>query len=181
MVTMRRTLRPLAGLAIVAALGAGCSSGAGQNGDIGSGKASATDREKAVRFAQCMRENGVRQFPDPDPSGDLTIDAAVNGSSLDPSSAAWKGAIGACKGLEPAGFTGHTRSAAQQKAALRFARCMREHGVRDFPDPAPDAPLIDTTRIPSAAGRGARSIPGFDAAAHRCAAAFSGQLGRTSR
>jgi hypothetical protein len=54
---------------------------------------------------------------------------------------------------------------------------MRDNGVEDFPDPTADGPLIDTRRIPSAAGRGARSIPGFDAAAQKCGAVFSGELG----
>ena len=62
-----------------------------------------------MKFAECMRDNGVREFPDPDASGELTIDGVVNGSSLDPSSAAWKQAIGACKDLQPPGFTGHKR------------------------------------------------------------------------
>ena len=89
-----------------------------------------------MKFAECMRENGVSEFPDPDASGELTIDGVVNGSSLDPSTAAWKEAIGACKDLQPPGFTGHKRSAEQQDAALEFAQCIRENGVKDFPDPA---------------------------------------------
>ena len=59
-----------------------------------------------MKFAECMRDNGVSEFPDPDASGELTIDGVVNGSSLDPSTAAWKKAIGACKDLQPPGFTG---------------------------------------------------------------------------
>ena len=39
-----------------------------------------------MKFAECMRDNGVSEFPDPDASGELTIDGVVNGSSLDPSS-----------------------------------------------------------------------------------------------
>jgi hypothetical protein len=118
----------------------------------------ATDHEKAVQFAQCMRNNGVRGFPDPDASGKLTIDAIANGSALDTSSAAFKQAISACKDLEPPGFTGDKRSPEQQKAALMFAQCIRDNGVKDFPDPAPDAPLVDTNRIPSAARPGGLSI-----------------------
>jgi hypothetical protein len=57
---------------------------------------------------------------------------------------------------------------------------MRENGVPDFPDPTPNGPLIDTSRIPSAAGRGARSIPGFSAAAKECTAVYSGELGLRS-
>ena len=91
--------------------------------------------EKAVKFAECMRANGVSAFPDPDASGELTIDAVANGSSLDTSTAAFEQAISACKDLEPPGFTGHERSAQQQEAALEFAQCIRDNGVKDFPDP----------------------------------------------
>ena len=96
-----------------------------------------------------MRENGVSEFPDPDASGGLSIDGVVNGSSLDPSTAAWKEAIAACKELQPPGFTGDgRRSAEEQEAALEFAQCIRDNGVKDFPDPTPDGPLVDTNRNP---------------------------------
>jgi hypothetical protein len=106
-----------------------------------------------------MRHNGVSQFPDPDASGQLTVDGVLNGSSLDPNTPAWKNAIAACKDLEPPGFVGHKRTAQQQAAALKFAQCIRENGVKDFPDPTPDGPLIDTGRIPSLAGKDPRSSP----------------------
>ena len=70
-----------------------------------------------MKFAECMRDNGVGEFPDPDASGELTIDGVANGSSLDPDAAAWKKAISACKDLQPSGFTGHKRSAQEQKRA----------------------------------------------------------------
>lgn len=182
---IRATSRPFVTLALVALiglLGAGCgSSGPAETRTAGGSGAADTTREKAVRFAGCMRDNGVREFPDPEASGELTIDGILNGSSLDPSSAAWKKAIAACKNLQPAGFTGHKASPTEQQVRLRFAQCMRDNGVKDFPDPAPDAPLIDTNRIPSAAGRGARDIPGLDGAAHKCGAAFSDELGLGSR
>jgi hypothetical protein len=113
-----------------------------------------------------MRKNGVPAFPDPDASGALTIDAVLNGSSLDPDSAAWKRAIAACKDLQPPGFTGHKRSGREQDDALRFAQCIREHGVKDFPDPAAGQPLVDTNRIPSANQPGGMTI--LKAAMHTC-------------
>ena len=155
---MTRKLGPLAALAMVALLGAGCS-----NGSSGSNTA---QHEKAVKFAECMRDNGVRGFPDPDASGGLTIDGVVNGSSLDPNSPAWKKAMSACKDLEPPGFTGHTRSTAQQQAALKFAQCVRANGVNDFPDPAKGEPLVDTRRIPSTSRPGGMSI--LNAAMRKC-------------
>ena len=140
---------------MVALIGAGCGSNApAETGTASTGSQrhqEATDRDKAVKFAECMRDNGVSEFPDPDASGELTIDGVVNGSSLDPSSAAWKEAIGACKDLQPPGFTGHKRSARAAGAALKFAQCIRENGVKDFPDPANGEPLVDTNRIPSSA------------------------------
>jgi hypothetical protein len=170
---MRRKSWPLAALAMVALIGAGCSNGSAENGNTGTASSNGTNkkltaRDKAVKFARCMRDNGVTAFPDPDASGELTIDAVANGSSVDTNTAAWKEAIGACKDLQPPGFTGEKRTRKQQSAGLTFAQCMRDNGVKDFPDPTTDGPLIDTTRIPSAAGRGARSIPGFQAAVEKC-------------
>jgi len=173
---MNRKLGPLAALAMVALIGAGCASTSSESGS-GGGSASSSDQQPAARFSECMRGNGISEFPDPDVSGALTIDGIVNGSKLDTSSAAWATAIAACKDLQPSGFMGDERGPDEQDAALAFAQCMRENGVEDFPDPAPDGPLIDTTSIPSAAGRGARSIPGFDAATAACSDAFAGKLG----
>jgi hypothetical protein len=167
----------LAAFAMGAFIGAGCSNGSAENGNAGGGGKKATNRNKAMKFAECMRDNGVSAFPDPNASGELTIDGIANGSSLDTSTAAFKQAISACKDLEPPGFMGRKRSAQEQKKALEFAQCMRDNGVKDFPDPTADGPLIDTTRIPSAAGRGARSIPGFQAAVDRCTGIYSGELG----
>ena len=168
---MSSKLWPLAALALVALVGAGC----GGNDDSGGGNASAATQEKAVKFAQCMRENGVSQFPDPDASGQLTIDGVLNGSSIDSDSPAWRQAIDACKDLQPPGFTGEERSAGEQDAALQFAQCIRENGVPDFPDPAAGQPLVDTNRIPSASTDQGMSI--LNAAMQKCGQGRSGALG----
>ena len=62
-----------------------------------------------MKFAACMRDNGVKEFPDPDASGEMTIDGVVKGSSLDASSPAFEAAIAACKDLQPPGFMGRKR------------------------------------------------------------------------
>jgi hypothetical protein len=175
---MSRARRPLAALGLIAMVALISACGSSAPAETGSGgNNSAANAQQAVRFAECMRNNGVSDFPDPGASGKFTIDGIVNGSSLDLSTPAFKQAMSACKDLEPAGFTGTKRSSQEQQAALKFAKCMRENGVPDFPDPTPNGPLIDTSRIPSAAGRGARSIPGFPAAASKCTAIYSGELG----
>jgi hypothetical protein len=157
--------RPLAALAVLALIGAGCSGAPTETGTA-TGTQSPAESSQAVKFSRCMRDNGVKDFPDPDASGELTIDAVVNGSSLDPDAPAFKRAVGACQDLRPSGFTGHTRDSTQQDAALAFARCMREHGVADFPDPAKDQPLVDTNRIPSTAREGGMTI--LNAAMDKC-------------
>jgi hypothetical protein len=164
---MSRTLRsrPLSTLAVIAmvVLISGCGSSA--PAETGGGD-TAANAQKAVKFAECVRSNGVSDFPDPGASGQFTIDGVVNGSSLDPNTPAFKQAISACKGLEPAGFMGSKRSPQQMDAALKFAQCIRANGVPDFPDPANGQPLVDTNRIPSAATNSGMSI--LNAAMQKC-------------
>ena len=90
----------------------------------------------------------------------------LNGSGLDSESAAWKQAISACKDLQPPGTLSSNRNPEQQAAGLEFARCMRENGVRDFPDPVNGEPLIDTNRIPSSEAKGGMTI--LNAAIAKC-------------
>jgi hypothetical protein len=173
---MSKKLRPLAALGLVALISAGCGSNApsetataSNSGTAGSsGRASsadtgvnknATDQDKAVKFAECIREHGVPHFPDPDAKGDFVF-------GIDVSPAVWKTAVNACKALEPPGALSGKRSPKQQSAALRFAQCVRENGVKDFPDPANGEPLIDTTRIPSSNKPGGMTI--LNAATHKC-------------
>jgi hypothetical protein len=154
-------MRTLAAAAVVALIGAGCSN---TPAETGTGD---TNRDKAMEFAECMREKGVEEFPDPDASGELTIDGVLNGSSLDSDGPAWKNAIRACKDLQPPGFTGDEEvTDEEQQARLEFAQCIRDNGVEDFPDPAKGDPLVDTRRIPSAAEEGGMSV--LNAAMQAC-------------
>jgi hypothetical protein len=167
MIRRRRPLAALALIAMVVLIGAcGSTAPAGTGSGSSGGNNTTANAQKAVKFAKCMRSNGVSQFPDPGASGKLTIDGIANGSSLDPNTPAFKQAIGACKDLEPAGFMGSKRSPQQQQAALKFAQCIRANGVKDFPDPIPNGPLVDTGRIPSAAEPGGMSI--LHAAMQKC-------------
>jgi hypothetical protein len=161
----------------VIAVVAGCGGASSNGSDSGANGSGAAASSQAVKFAECMRNHGVKNFPDPDASGQLTIDAVANSSGVDTNTAAFQQAISACKSLEPSGFTGHKRTAEQQVGALRFAQCVRDHGVKDFPDPGPDDPLIDTTRIPSAATNAGIAI--LNAATKQCSdlAAAAGVTG----
>jgi hypothetical protein len=154
----------IATAAMISACGSSAPAGTGRGGN--SANNAAANAQKAVKFAECMRSNGVSEFPDPSASDSFTIDGVVNGSSLNPNAPAFKQALSACRGLEPAGFTGSKRSAQQDQAALEFAQCIRAHGVKDFPDPANGQPLVDTNRIPSASTESGMSI--LNAAMQKC-------------
>src|SRR5437016_2698640 len=163
---MNKTVRPLVAVALlvlIALISAGCGSSASAGSGTASGSSAsssggsstgsagtadnrahttASKREKAVKFAECVRAHGVPHFPDPDATGNFNF-------GVDVSAATFTAAVNACKALQPPGTLSAHRSAKQQSAALRFAACIRAHGVPDFPDPVNGQPLIDTDHIPS--------------------------------
>jgi hypothetical protein len=171
---MTRTLRPLAALAMLAVVVVGCSNGSARNSNAGAASSNGTDgrstaashnstatlREKAVKFAECMRENGYPDFPDPKASG------AFPSFGISVTPAVWTHALRACKELQPPGSFSAHMSTKELSAALKFAQCIRAHGVKDFPDPVQDQPIIDTTKIPSANRPGGMSI--LNAATRKC-------------
>src|SRR4051812_48444903 len=103
---MTGTMRRLAALVLAAFISAGCSNASSPATGTAArdGGGTANQAREALRFAACMRANGVKEFPDPEASGDLTIDAIANGSSVDTNSEQFQQAMTACKDVEPAGF-----------------------------------------------------------------------------
>ncbi|WP_028058972.1 hypothetical protein [Candidatus Solirubrobacter pratensis] len=140
--------------------GSTSSSGTSSTGDTGSdAEKKLTKQEKAVKFAECMRANGVPHFPDPDANGDSNF-------GVDVSREVWLKAVDACKALKPPGALSSKRTPKEQSASLRFAQCVRDNGVKDFPDPVNGEPLIDTYKIPSSNKPGGMTI--LNAATHKC-------------
>jgi hypothetical protein len=163
--------RSLAALAVVALIGAGCGSNAPSKTGTATATATATAeklsaRDKAVKFAECIRAHGVSDFPDPDAKNDFEY-----GVSVTP--AVWKRATTACKDLQPPGTLSSKRTPRQQSDSLRFAACIRAHGVKDFPDPVNGEPLIDTYRIPSSNTANGMAI--LNAAIQKCRGVAGGQ------
>lgn len=117
----------------------------------GESTATTTVRDLAVKFAECIRGHGVADFPDANAKGEF-----VYGISVSP--AVWTKAVDTCKDLQPPGSLSTTRSPKQQSAGLKFAQCVRDNGVKDFPDPVQGEPLIDTNRIPSANRQGGMRV-----------------------
>lgn len=92
-----------------------------------------TSYQKAVAYAQCMRSHGVPSYPDPDSQGQFPpLQEGRNGVSQQ----AVQSAQNACRHLQPGGGQGISQQQARVTQALAFSRCMRAHGVRDFPDPS---------------------------------------------
>jgi hypothetical protein len=147
----------LTAFAVIALLSTACRKAPAETRS--SGGNTVTARDKAVKFADCIRQNGVSDFPDPNPSGEF-----VYGISVSP--AVWKKAVEACKDLQPPGTLSTKRNPEQQKAGLKFAQCVRDNGVKDFPDPVKGEPLIDTNRIPSSNRPGGMTI--LNAAMQTC-------------
>jgi hypothetical protein len=124
---------------LVLALAAGCShshSGKGVASANGSAAVSATPTlsflEQGRRHAQCMREHGVpEQDPVVNPDGNVRVGGGYDKQTLDPG--VLDRAIQACKSYEPV-LTG-TAAELKRQGGLLLARCMREHGVENFPDP----------------------------------------------
>jgi hypothetical protein len=163
---MNSITRPLGLLPIVlvaiALLGAGCGSAASETATSAADNRTGENvagQDKLVKLAQCIRAHGVPHFPDPDPKGNQNF-------GIDVSPEVWKRATEACKELTPPGTFSGKRNPKQQSEALRFATCVREHGVKDFPDPVNGDPLIDTTKIPSSNRPGGMTI--LNAATSRC-------------
>jgi hypothetical protein len=90
-----------------------------------------------VGYAQCMRRNGVADFPDPAADGGLRISGR---DGLDPDSAAFRAAAEKCQEYMPAGEKNGNPGADPWSADLKlqYAGCMRANGVPSFPDPDAD-------------------------------------------
>jgi len=93
----------------------------------------------ALAFAECMRANGVSNFPDPNPGGGFEFHAPAGIIS----SPAFKAAQAKCHRFMPGGgpLSPGPPPSAQTMAQLRkIAVCMRQHGVPQFPDPMASVP-----------------------------------------
>jgi hypothetical protein len=158
---MTKTVR--LGWVAVVLVAAACSSPAQQKGVATAGggttpspAASLSFLDQGLRYARCMRENGLPDYPDPEVTGDNVRIRGIDKKTVD--TAVLGRAQQACRAYQPV-LTG--ADGAQKMAAARYeAQCMREHGVADFPDPDPDG----HAELPDAV----RQDPEFDAAKATC-------------
>ena len=90
----------------------------------------------ALKWAQCMRQHGV-DVTDPDSKGGVTIQASGTASGPGAKGSPDQGppsevqaAMNACKQYQPNGGQASRPPNQQQlDAAIKFAQCMRDHGI----------------------------------------------------
>src|SRR5919109_739234 len=119
---------------------AACGSSSPNAGGSTSAKGDTANASKALAFARCMRSHGVPNFPDPKGAKiGLQVQQTPNSTSVngvEVNGPAFQSAMQACRSYLPNG--GHPSAAQTAKAkaqALAMSRCMRSHGVPNFPDP----------------------------------------------
>ncbi len=91
------------------------------------------DPDAPVKYAKCMRENGVPDFPDPKQNdGGFQMQAP---SGADPE--AMKAASAKCKQYLPDGGAQPKSDPQAVEKMRQYAKCMRDNGIANFPDPDP--------------------------------------------
>jgi hypothetical protein len=141
-VRLRRTATLVAVMALCAftAVAAGCGSSHARNATP------AITRNPAAAWHQvvlCARAHGMPKLPDPqiDASGKAIFPSGLNIPAQTRQ---------ACQSLYDRlvpNAQNQSPTQAQLAALLRFARCMRSHGIADWPDPRPDGSFVPGVRI----------------------------------
>ncbi len=160
----------VAGVAALSVLAAGCGGGSPASGVAHLGSTTGTTGHSssrdpmaiALKYAACMRRHGATDFPDPKTNGTGKVVLSI------PDSPKTTTAQKACRQLLPGGGTPDTREQTKERTfLLRYAACMRKHGISSFPDPDSQG------KFPSTAGFD-RTSPFFEAAQKACLPAAGG-------
>jgi hypothetical protein len=149
---MPMTRRILA-LTLVLAVAAGCSdahdptvaSAGGPGAPSPTPTPTLSFQEQGLRHARCMREHGVPEAdPQVDADGNVRIGGGFDKTAVDPD--VFGTAMAACQQYKPQ--LNPQEKAEKLESARQESRCMREHGVENFPDPDPslDRNVPDSVR-----------------------------------
>jgi hypothetical protein len=178
---MRRRVAGLAATAplLLALVLAGCAKDTKGNGVASAGgpasasaaptaTASLSPQEAALKFAACMRENGV-PMEDPEVDGEGRVNIRIGGPDSGPmDQAKVEAAQKKCEQYSPFGekSTGQ-RDPQMEENARKMAQCMRDNGVEKFPDPDGGRMTIDGSIAED---------PDFKAAQEKCAKLMPGPV-----
>lgn len=152
--------RGLAAAVVLAASPLLAACGGSHSGSGGSPSPGGATSASAVAYSACIRQHGVPDYPDPNGSGQL---AKTDAQQLGVSNSRYQAAEHVCKHLLPTGGTrpqqehqcmqdGDCSAAMVQQmltADRKLARCMRGHGVPNFPDPTTDShgPIFNISKV----------------------------------
>jgi hypothetical protein len=175
----RRTRAGRLGPALALSLLAGCAAlagcGAGSHAAASASPSTMPDAQMldiGRQFAQCVRDHGVPDFPDPVINGgQLGLPANSGGEDPKQALANNEAAQQACTPildrLPATAHHGqdHTPSPQEMQQFLQFAQCMRENGIPEWPDPLPDGNMPLPTPLEQE-GKSARVLAGLQACNH---------------
>ncbi|MGH3808745.1 MAG: hypothetical protein ACRDRU_19380 [Pseudonocardiaceae bacterium] len=119
--------------------------------------APAEPEDAGIAYAQCMRDNGVPDFPDPNADGSF----ALGHDQFDRDDPTFRAAQEACSDLAPGREHQDTGDPELVEQMREFSQCMRDNGLPDFPDPDADGRLRGL-------GHEARGDPKYQAALETC-------------
>ena len=158
-----RTAAAITATTALAVLAAACSSGiASSTGPGGSSTPGrSTSSPSTVAYSRCIRSHGVPNFPDPPSNGGVP---KVSAQELGVSNSQLQAAQRACQQMYPSNggsfqqsiqqceLTGDCPQTVVQQALnvmRKYARCMRSHGLPNWPDPTIDSqgrPFFDVSK-----------------------------------
>ena len=146
-------LSSVVAFAAFALLAAGCAGGGSRRGVANLGTTTTTTENAGAsgsvalggelgRYVACMRSHGVSNFPDQDSLGSSAGIRAAKAqitqiSESEASSRRFQAAQRACEKYAPQGRPLKQVSRQEIQKLLAVSRCMRAHGVPNFPDPNP--------------------------------------------
>ncbi|MEO3972411.1 hypothetical protein [Streptomyces sp. CAU 1734] len=136
-VLIRRALLPVS-LLLTGALISGCSDSSGDGDDAKGGSDSSPSAnsafDQALVFADCMRAEGVPDFPDPQQADG---GVRMNAGDVDTNSPQFQGAMEACRDKAPQAQQGQEQGGKplDPTKVAAWAECIRGNGVPKFPDP----------------------------------------------
>jgi len=151
----RGSVAAVAAVAAIAAAACGAAPGS---------PAGSATYQSALAFARCMRAHGVADFPDPGSNGQFNSLSGIN-----PNSPKVQAAGRSCQSVLPGGNPA-AQLAQGLAQGLRFSRCMRAHGIRNFPDPSGNTAAGGSSisiHVPAGSGIDPNS-PQFRAALQAC-------------
>lgn len=149
----RRLILPTLALVALGLLASACGGGSGAPGVASLGSTSSTTTSlppagggsgkplgaQAVKFSQCMRSHGIRNFPMPvvtATAGGQSVSLRIGpGTGINPKSPKFQSAQAACAHLLPARVGQPEITSKDQTDYLKAAACVRAHGFPNFPDP----------------------------------------------